>query len=189
MIQKTAVDGEEADKQLKHIRWNSSDQGRRLQREISYINLSRNTKRASEVVSYRVDPMYMMSGFKIDLQNRYGIKEEEIKKLQEMEHLRETFSSNLKTLKSQHPSSFSSNKMVRTKHSSLADKNPPLVKSKDVNIQQAQSNEQVTEDDLRQTTESVQQLQEDTNEPTNENNLEQQPDNTEEENNEQHTVE
>ncbi|KAI8790559.1 CAunnamed protein product [Biomphalaria glabrata] len=117
---KSDLDTEEVNRQLKQLGWNSSDQGLRLQREITYVNSSRTVKRASEVVSYRVDPMYVMSGFKIGLQNRYSIQEGEIKKLQEMTHLRETFHSNFKHLQRRPYSSNPSVNRVRKNLSTIA---------------------------------------------------------------------
>ncbi|KAK0045920.1 hypothetical protein Bpfe_024752 [Biomphalaria pfeifferi] len=136
---KSDLDTEEVNRQLKLLGWNSSDQGLRLQREITYVNSSRTVKRASEVVSYRVDPMYVMSGFKIGLQNRYSIQEGEIKKLQEMTHLRETFHSNFKHLKRRPHSSNPSVNRVR--------KNLSTENLKDTIDNESINNENPTEND------------------------------------------
>ncbi|GFO25453.1 neurofilament medium polypeptide-like [Plakobranchus ocellatus] len=84
---------------VRHYKWNSSDQGVRLRRQLSSLSSCRSMKRASEMVSHRLDPMYLMSGSKVPLQNRYGIDEHEMKRLQEMTQIREGLMSDLKKMK------------------------------------------------------------------------------------------
>ncbi|RUS87042.1 hypothetical protein EGW08_005195 [Elysia chlorotica] len=51
------------------------------------------------MVSHRLDPMYLMSGSKVSLQNRYGIDEHDVRRLQEMTQIREGLMSDLKKMK------------------------------------------------------------------------------------------
>ena len=50
------------------------------------------------MVSHRLDPMYLMSGSKVSLQNRYGIDEQEMQRLHEMTQIREGLLSDLKKM-------------------------------------------------------------------------------------------
>ena len=51
-----------------------------------------------QIVSHRLDPMYLMSGSKVALQNRYGIDEQDMRRLHEMTQIREGLLSDLKKM-------------------------------------------------------------------------------------------
>ncbi|CAL1538644.1 unnamed protein product [Lymnaea stagnalis] len=96
---KAEIDPVEESQVLKPYKWNSSDQGLRFQRELTYVNTSRYVKKATELVSHRVDVMYVMSGSKIGLQNKYSINDGEMKRLHDMTRIKEGIQSNLKKMK------------------------------------------------------------------------------------------
>lgn len=93
------VEGDDENGLVRHYKWNSSEQGIRLQRQLSSLSSCRSIKRASEMVSHRLDPMYLMSGSKVALQNRYGIDEHDMRRLHEMTQIREGLLSDLKKMK------------------------------------------------------------------------------------------
>ncbi|XP_059138544.1 uncharacterized protein LOC131926952 isoform X2 [Physella acuta] len=115
-VRSSLIDPDDLDENgvVQQYKWNSSDQGLRLQRELSFVNSCRFVKKASEVYAHRVDPMYLMSGAKIGLANRYSINEDEMKKLHEMTQMREGLATTLKKMK--YPAAHI-NTPVRVKHS------------------------------------------------------------------------
>ncbi|KAK3799544.1 hypothetical protein RRG08_019345 [Elysia crispata] len=93
------LEGKDENGLVRHYKWNLSEQGIRLQRQLSSLSSCRSIKRASEIVSHRLDPMYLMSGSKVALQNRYGIDEQDMRRLHEMTQIREGLLSDLKKMK------------------------------------------------------------------------------------------
>ncbi|XP_012943259.1 uncharacterized protein LOC101848918 [Aplysia californica] len=94
-----ADEGESEEGVVSLYRWNASDQGLRLQRQLTHLTSSRAMKRASEIMHHRLDPMYLMSGSKVSLQHKYDIDESEMRRLQEMSQVREDLLSDLKKMK------------------------------------------------------------------------------------------
>lgn len=61
-----------------------SNQVQRLQEEWATVEHSRTMKRASEMVQHRLNPMYILSGSNVPLQQRYRVHDNELERLQQM---------------------------------------------------------------------------------------------------------
>ncbi|KAK7497649.1 hypothetical protein BaRGS_00011044, partial [Batillaria attramentaria] len=62
----------------------STSQPQRLHEEWSSVEQCRAMKRASEMVQHRLDPMYLLSGSNVPLQERYQVNDTELERLREM---------------------------------------------------------------------------------------------------------
>ncbi|XP_063416765.1 uncharacterized protein LOC134699004 isoform X2 [Mytilus trossulus] len=80
--------------------FNLSNQGLRLQREWTSLSNTRSMRRASEIVNHRVDRMYFMNGNSIKLKPKYDVDEEELNRMKEEAHKRDSRTSSRNSMKS-----------------------------------------------------------------------------------------